>query len=106
MSDQSAGGRFAGQVAVVTGAGNGIGRGLGRAARRRGALAVVVVDIDGDAAERAAAALPGGAIAVTADVSDEGAQVDAYIEAAVGRLRSDRLPSPQRRDFRHLRQAA
>lgn len=86
------GGRFAGQVAVVTGAGNGIGRGSAERLAAEGAR-VVVVDIDGDAAMSVAAALPGDAIAVTADVSDE-AQVDAYIEAAVGAF--------GRIDFHHL----
>jgi NAD(P)-dependent dehydrogenase (short-subunit alcohol dehydrogenase family) len=86
------GGRFAGQVAVVTGAGNGIGRGSAERLAAEGAR-VVVVDIDGDAAMSTAAALPGDAIAVTADVSDE-AQVDAYIEAAVGAF--------GRIDFHHL----
>lgn len=84
--------RFAGKVAVVTGAGRGIGRGTGERLSADGA-SVVVVDIDGDAAKDTAAALPGPAIAVTADVSDE-AQVDAYIAAAVrafGRI-----------DFHHL----
>ncbi|MGH3165218.1 MAG: SDR family NAD(P)-dependent oxidoreductase [Trebonia sp.] len=76
------GARFAGQVAVVTGAGHGLGRGSAERLSAEGAR-VVVVDIDGDAAKAAAAALPGEAIAVTADVSDE-AQVDAYIETAVG----------------------
>lgn len=78
MSD----GRFAGKVAVVTGAGNGIGRGSAERLAADGAR-VVVVDINGDAARSVAASLPGEAIAVTADVSDEG-QVDAYIDAAVG----------------------
>jgi NAD(P)-dependent dehydrogenase (short-subunit alcohol dehydrogenase family) len=85
-------GRFAGKVAVVTGAGNGIGRGSAERLASEGA-SVVVVDIDGDAAKRVAAALPGEAIAVAADVSAE-AQVDVYIAAAVrafGRI-----------DFHHL----
>jgi NAD(P)-dependent dehydrogenase (short-subunit alcohol dehydrogenase family) len=86
------GGRFAGRVAVVTGAGNGIGRGSAERLAAEGAR-VVVVDIDRDAAKSVAAALPGGAIALTADVSDE-AQVDAYIEAAVGAF--------GRIDFHHL----
>jgi NAD(P)-dependent dehydrogenase (short-subunit alcohol dehydrogenase family) len=74
------GGRFAGQVAVVTGAGGGIGRGSAERLAAEGA-SVVVVDIDGDAAKRTAAGLPGQAIAVTADVSAE-ADVDAYMAAA------------------------
>jgi len=84
--------RFAGKVAVVTGAGNGIGRGSAERLSADGA-SVIVVDIDGKAAERVAAELPGDAIAVTADVSDQ-AQVDAYMAAAVetyGRV-----------DFHHL----
>jgi len=84
--------RFAGTVAVVTGAGNGIGRGSAERLAADGA-SVVVVDIDGDTAKRVAAALPGKAIAVTADVSDE-AQADGYIAAAVGAF--------GRVDFHHL----
>ncbi|HEX4832433.1 MAG TPA: glucose 1-dehydrogenase [Trebonia sp.] len=74
-------GKLAGQVALVTGAGNGIGRGSAQRLAAEGAR-LVVVDIDGDAAARVAAELPGEAMAVTADVSDE-AQVDACTEAAV-----------------------
>jgi len=74
--------RLAGQVAVVTGAGNGIGRGAAERLSAEGAR-LVIVDIDGAAARRVAHALPGAAIAVTADVADE-AQVDAYMAAAVG----------------------
>jgi NAD(P)-dependent dehydrogenase (short-subunit alcohol dehydrogenase family) len=85
-------GRFAGKVAVVTGGGGGIGRGSAEQLAADGA-SVVVVDIDGDAAKRVAAALPGEAVAVTADVSDE-AQVDAYLAAAVGAF--------GRIDFHHL----
>ncbi|MBR8740502.1 SDR family oxidoreductase [Nocardiopsis sp. MG754419] len=47
------GGAFAGQVAVITGAGSGIGRGLALELAARGAR-VVAVDIDGPSAERTA----------------------------------------------------
>lgn len=77
-------GRFDGLVAVVTGAGNGLGRASAERLSREGAR-VVVVDLDGEAADRAAAGLSGPAIAVTADVSDE-AEVEHYVEAAVRRF--------------------
>ena len=74
-------GRFDGLVAVVTGAGNGLGRASAERLASEGAR-VVVVDIDGAAAEAVAASLPTDSIAVAADVSDEAA-VDRYVAAAV-----------------------
>lgn len=73
--------RLVGKVAVVTGAGSGIGRASAERLSAEGAR-VVIVDIDGAAAQRVAGSLPGETIAATADVSDE-RQVDAYLAAAV-----------------------
>lgn len=74
---------LAGKVAVVTGAARGLGEASARRLSAEGA-SVVVVDIDGDGAERVAAELP-SAQAVEADVADEAA-VDAYVRAAVERF--------------------
>ncbi len=57
-----------GRVAVVTGGANGIGLGICECMSEQGAT-VVVADIVADAAEAAAAKLPGPATAVTTDVS-------------------------------------
>jgi len=73
-------GDMSGRVAVVTGAGSGIGAASARCLSARGAR-VVVVDIDGAAAERVATGLPGDALAVTADVALE-EDVDRYLGAA------------------------
>jgi NAD(P)-dependent dehydrogenase (short-subunit alcohol dehydrogenase family) len=65
--------RFVGKVAWITGGGRGIGRATAQRLADEGAT-VVVLDIDGDAAEEAAAALRDGgarALAATADVTDE-----------------------------------
>lgn len=84
--------RFHGKIAVVTGAGSGLGRASAIRLAEEGA-AVVVVDIDGEAAERTARELRGPAIAVRADVSSE-TDVDAYMTAA--KLRFGRV------DLHHL----
>lgn len=81
--------RFSGKTAIVTGAGGGLGRASAERLSADGAN-VVVVDIDGTAAEAVAAALPGAAIAVQADVSDETA-VERYLNAAVERFGSVEL---------------
>jgi NAD(P)-dependent dehydrogenase (short-subunit alcohol dehydrogenase family) len=70
-----------GKVAVVTGAGSGIGAATARRLSAAG-VSVVAVDIDGAAADRVAAALPGPARAVRADISRED-DVDRYMRAAV-----------------------
>jgi NAD(P)-dependent dehydrogenase (short-subunit alcohol dehydrogenase family) len=80
-------GRFAGQVALVTGAGRGIGQATAARLVSEGAT-VVVNDVDPSAAEAAASALGPDAVAGPADVTSESA-VDALVAqvlAAHGRL--------------------
>lgn len=72
---------LADKVAIVTGGTGGIGSAVVERLSAAGAK-LVVVDIDGDRAVQAAAALDGEAIGVAADVSTE-AGVDAYMRAAI-----------------------
>ena len=58
-----------GKVALVTGAGSGLGRAIAHRFGSEG-TAVVVVDIDGSAAEETVEQMSGTATAVTADVAD------------------------------------
>lgn len=74
--------RFTDRVVVVTGAGGGLGRATAQRLADEGA-SIVAVDIDEEAAQRAADALP-DALGVGADVSDEQG-VDAYMDAALSR---------------------
>ena len=79
--------RLEGRIAVVTGGGSGIGRAIALRFAEEGAR-VVVNDVKKDAAERVAAELRGGGLALQADVSDS-AQVRAMfaqIERALGGL--------------------
>src|SRR5262245_22739187 len=69
-------------VALITGGGSGIGRSIALRAGRTGAK-IAVLDIDRTAAERSAAEIGGGAIALAADVADAAA-----VQAAVARLRA------------------
>jgi 3-oxoacyl-[acyl-carrier protein] reductase len=73
-----------GKVAIVTGGAAGIGAAVASRMSAEGAT-VVVVDLDGPAASAIAAALPGPALSVRADVGDA-ADVDAYMMAAVERF--------------------
>jgi len=80
-------GELSGTTALVTGAGVGIGAGIARGMAKAGAK-VAVADIDGDAAEKTAAACGGGAFAIQADCGDVG-QIDRMISEAMrglGRL--------------------
>ena len=70
-----------GKVAIVTGGTGGIGSAVVARLSAAGAK-LVIVDIDGDRATAAAAALAGEAIGVAADVSTE-AGVEAYMAAAL-----------------------
>ncbi|MDG2002251.1 MAG: SDR family NAD(P)-dependent oxidoreductase [Novosphingobium sp.] len=73
-----------GRTAVITGGGRGFGKAFGTALAAEGALAVLV-DIDGAAAEAAAAeivAKNGAAIGIQGDVTDEAGMVAVMAEAA------------------------
>jgi len=81
--------KFAGKVAVVTGAAKGIGFACAHSLGRRGAK-VVVADCDGPAAKKAVEALAKEGITaadVTVDVSKT-AEVDQMIQAAVSKFGS------------------
>jgi NAD(P)-dependent dehydrogenase (short-subunit alcohol dehydrogenase family) len=90
MTTENGSARFAGQVALVTGASRGIGAAVARAFSRAGA-AVVLAARDGDALDDLAAEITSGggsAIAVPTDVTDADA-VGRLVERAVdvyGRL--------------------
>lgn len=75
---------YMGKVAVVTGGGRGFGKAFGAALGARGAK-VLLIDVDGTAAEAAAAEIRGlGAEATgfAGDVTDEGAMAEAMALAA------------------------
>lgn len=78
---------LAGRGALVTGAGTGIGRAIARALDAAGAR-VAVTDLDGQAAEAAAAELE-GALALPLDVTDAAATASAIAHAADGLGRLD-----------------
>lgn len=80
-------GKLTGKVAVVTGGGSGLGAADGRALAREGAV-VVLTDINLANAERVAAAIGHGAIALHHDVAseEEWLSVMAAVEERFGRL--------------------
>lgn len=74
-------------TAVVTGAGRGIGLAFARRLAQEGHR-VIVTDVDGDAAERAAVEIGGGAVGLQQDVRDIASHRRVAEEAAaLGRLR-------------------
>jgi NAD(P)-dependent dehydrogenase (short-subunit alcohol dehydrogenase family) len=73
--------RFAGQVAVVTGAGSGLGAASARRLAAEGAQ-VLLVDLDGDAAKTIAESIGERARWAVADVAEE-SDVDGYVRAAL-----------------------
>jgi len=75
---------LAGKVAVVTGGARGIGAATAARLSEEGS-SVVVVDINGEGAERVAASLLGPALAVAADVAREDG-VEQYTRAALERF--------------------
>jgi len=70
------------QVVVITGGGNGIGAAMARRFAQEGAAAIVVADLDGDAAATVADGI--GARSVAVDVADE-----AQIQALVASTKAD-----------------
>lgn len=76
--------RLEGKIAIVTGAAGGFGEAIARRYAEEGA-SVAVVDLRGDAAERVAASIGGGAIALQADVGSS-ADVSRAVEEAARRL--------------------
>ena len=78
---------LAGKLAIVTGGARGIGAGIAQVLAGQGAR-VAILDLDGAAAEKIAAALAVPGIAVACDVADEKAVTDAVasVVAAFGGL--------------------
>ncbi len=76
--------RLADKVAIVTGGASGFGFGIAERFAREGAR-VVIADLDGAAAERAADAIGGATLGVCVDVADGGA-VGSLVEGTAARF--------------------
>jgi NAD(P)-dependent dehydrogenase (short-subunit alcohol dehydrogenase family) len=80
MPGHMAGTSLSGRAAAVTGGARGIGRAIAASLARRGAH-VAIGDLDGEAAERAASEIGGGAIGLAVDVT-EPASFEAFLDGA------------------------
>ena len=76
--------RVTGKVVVITGAGSGIGAGLARRFSREGAAAVIVADIDLEAATRIAEEIDGHAMRVDVADGDSNRRLIVDVETAFG----------------------
>lgn len=72
------------KVAVVTGGGNGIGEAMARRFAREGARAVILADLDGDAARRVASDIGTAASGVKVNVGNE-EEVAALVQDTISR---------------------
>ena len=76
--------RVIGKVVVITGAGSGIGAGLARRFSREGAAALIVADIDLEAATRVAEEIDGHAMRVDVADGDSNRRLIVDVETAFG----------------------
>lgn len=82
--------RFSGKTAVVTGGASGFGEGIVRRLASEGAR-VVIADLNGEAADRLAAELGDGTVAVAANVADEAGMMAIFAAATEGNRQVDIL---------------
>lgn len=74
------------RIAVITGAGSGIGAALARRFRREDPRALVLADIDGDAAKRVAAEVDGHAIRCDVSSEEDVGYLVEQVESTIGAI--------------------